>query len=290
MIIFRLILVFFTFCRPLGAQEVRHDDVFLEFRMPHEGIFATFSALVCMLIYYESGQCAGLEVDFQKYGIYYDADHGPNWWEYYCEPISLGNKRDARILPCSNCLVHEIFPKIEELLTLPRILEVIQKHIKIKSHIRRKADFFAEHNFKGFHIIGVHYRGTDRVTDASRVPYEEVVDKVQNYIEECHLVNYRIFVATDEQPFLDLMQTIFPKRILAIPAARSTDRKAVHIGSKTPYLQGEEAMIDCLLLSRSSVLFRCSSWLSTWASAFNPAMPVIMLQGKSRDDWEKFRN
>lgn len=288
MMILRIIFIFLTFSWPLKAA--KYEDTFLHFNMPNEGLFATFSALVCLLMYYEMGQCAGLEVDFEKNGIYYDSLYGPNWWEYYCEPICVGDKKNAQILPCSNCLGLEIFHEIKGFLTWPSILEVIQKHIKIKPHIYHKVDFIAEHYFKDFPIIGVHYRGTDRVTEETRVSYVEVASKVQSYIEEQKLEKYLIFVATDEQPFLDFMQETFPKRVLSIPAARSKDRKAVHIGAKMPYRQGEEAMIDCLLLSRTSVLFRSSSWLSTWSSAFNPSLPVILLQEKSRDDWEMFRN
>lgn len=285
-----LLLFLLAFEGSLDAQVEKYENTFLHFNMPHEGLFATCSALVSLILYYETGQCAGLHVDFEKNGIYYDANHGDNWWEYYFEPICLGDKRNAQILPCSNCLVHEIYPAIEQFLTLPRVLEIIKTHIRVKPHIRRKVEVFAEKHFKGYHIIGVHYRGTDRVTQESRVSYADAAGKVQSYMDEEKLEHYRLFVATDEQPFLDFMQAAFPKRVLSIPAIRSTDGQAIHIKSKTPYRQGEEAMVDCLLLSRASVLFRCGSWLSTWSSAFNPAMPVIMLQGKSLGDREMFRN
>lgn len=285
-----LLIALLPFSCSLDAQVERHENVFLHFNTPHEGLFATCSALVQLLVYYETGYCSGLQVDFERNGMYYDAIHGENWWEYYWEPICLGNKKQAQMLPCSNWLVHEIYPAIEKFLTLPMILDIIKKHIRVKPHIMKKIDYFAGRHFKGFHIIGVHYRGTDRVTEESRVPYAVAVSKIQDYIEAQKLEDYRIFVATDEQAFLDVMKETFTKKILAIAASRSVDGNCIHIKSKTPYEQGEEAMLDCLLLSRASVLFRCGSWLSTWSSAFNPAMPVIMLHGKSRGDREMFRN
>jgi hypothetical protein len=43
------------------------------------------------------------------------------------------------------------------------------------------------------------------------------------------------------------------------------------------YRKGEEALINCLLLSRCSALIRTTSFLSAWASIFNPALPIVLL-------------
>jgi hypothetical protein len=43
------------------------------------------------------------------------------------------------------------------------------------------------------------------------------------------------------------------------------------------YRKGQEALINCLLLSRCSTLIRTTSFLSAWASIFNPGLPIVLL-------------
>jgi hypothetical protein len=44
------------------------------------------------------------------------------------------------------------------------------------------------------------------------------------------------------------------------------------------YRKGEEALINCLLLSRCCALIRTTSFLSAWASIFNPALPIVFAE------------
>jgi hypothetical protein len=43
------------------------------------------------------------------------------------------------------------------------------------------------------------------------------------------------------------------------------------------YKKGEGALIDCLLLSRCNTLIRTTSFLSAWASIFNPKLPIVLV-------------
>lgn len=57
---------------------------------------------------------------------------------------------------------------------------------------------------------------------------------------------------------------------------------AVHHTFKNSYRLGEEAVIDCLLLSQCDILIRTSSNLSLWSTYFNPTLPTILLNQRNQ--------
>jgi len=58
-------------------------------------------------------------------------------------------------------------------------------------------------------------------------------------------------------------------------AIRSVNGKALHVDpAHSPYRVGREALIDCVLLSRTDMLIRTSSNLSLCSTFFNSDLPV----------------
>ena len=154
---------------------------------------------------------------------------------------------------------------------------IIDKYIHPKQHIINKIDHFVENNFKSLFIIGVHYRGTDKQHEAPRVLYKEVKNKVKQEIKQLK-ADYKIFVATDENAFVEYMKMVFPNKICyRSNAIRSDNRQPVHKRHQDQYKCGEDAVLDCILLSRTNLLIRTSSTLSLWSTYFNPDIPVFEL-------------
>jgi hypothetical protein len=89
------------------------------------------------------------------------------------------------------------------------------------------------------------------------------------------LHDYQIFVATDEQGFLDFIHEAFPGKIVCLEMLRATHSEPLHINNSNPYLQGENALVDVILLSKCTFVIRTSSNLSLWSSYLNPFLPVI---------------
>lgn len=241
------------------------------------GMFSTFSYVAGVLNEYEKNPYAGIEVNFKDHGLYYDPSHGQNWWEYYCEPIKLGNAKKGYIKQFDTYQYVYYAHFTEDNLSREEVYKLIQKYIKIKKHIQDKIDKFEHDNFVGHSIISVHYRGTDKSSEAPRVPYDKVIGSVYDYVKDKKLEDYRIFLATDEQEFVDHMQQIFPNKVITYDSKRSLDGKPVHLTTPNNYQVGEEALIDCVLLSRGDILIRTSSNLSMWSAFFNPRIPVVLL-------------
>lgn len=238
-------------------------------------MFSIWMDVLALTHCYEKGMYDGIEVDFKKTGLYYDADHGENWWSYYCEPILLGQQNEHRYVigdPPG-------FPgSIENVVSRHQAHTLIKKYIYIKPEVLNIVDTFQKENFLDQPVIGIHYRGTDKVAqEAIRVPFEDVAFKIQSISFAKGWKHAKIFVATDEQAFLDFMIARYGNRVCFQNAERSSDSNPLHLNHASPYQHGLEAMVDMLLLSRASCLIRTSSNLGRWSTYFNPDMPVYEL-------------
>lgn len=241
------------------------------------GMFSVFDSIAGALHQYDKKIYSGVEVDFHDDGYYYSPEHGLNWWTYYCRPLVLGHKDGSPIqrLSCDACSHHAYFTELY--LQKEQISALIKKYIHIRPHILEKVDQFAAENFSSVPVICVHYRGTDKILEAFPVAYSDVYKRIVDYVKSEDLKEYQVFVATDEAPFLAYLQHLLPGKVLHYSTLLSQDKQPLHTTTQNPYLHGEEALIDCLLLSKGIVLLRTESNLSRWSTYFNPQIPVIKM-------------
>lgn len=238
------------------------------------GFFSVFHTVLGALDAHDRSS-NGLIVDFEDQGLYYDARYGPNWWEYYFEPINFSyNNQPQEKLPTYKKINFALITEFE--MSRARGYELIQKYIRLKPHIQDKLDTFVQQYFAGQRAIGIHYRGTDKKSEEPTVPYETVAHYLDLEISEHN--NIKIFVATDDAHFLAFMRKRFPEKVIALDAIRSQDQNPVHFPhSENAYQKGEEALLDCLLLSRCAKLYKMASNLSNCSAKFNPSIPVVNL-------------
>lgn len=241
------------------------------------GMFSVFCSVLGFLETYGEKQEIGYAIDFEKKGLYYQQDKGPNWWEYYFEPLVKGNRKGSREHLISVQEQHSWGLKTRTM-SRERAAALIAKHIRIKEPIRRKLDAFIEENFRGFTVIGIHYRGTDKNTEAPRVPYERIFEEIDRVTEQCAAEPYKLFIATDEKQFLDASIKRYGNRVIFLPAIRSLDGSPVHTARGRGYQKGEEALLDCLLLAHTDILIRTLSNLSLISLFFNPELPELLIQ------------
>ena len=235
------------------------------------GFFSVFTTVVGALDFYEQQKKAGLRVDFATRGAYFDSRYGNNWWQYYFEPIEIGSKKKAEICTFSDHRKAHFSNDTKYLMKRSRAHYLIKKYIHIKPHIRSKIRSFYNKNFKKRHIIGIHYRGTDKVLEASGVSYEQVLSVLNSVSKKYRKKSIQVFVATDEENFLHYLQEHCPYPVIFYDAIRSTNDKPVHLyQSENNYKKGEDALIDSLLLSKCDYLIKMASNLSDVSLLFNP--------------------
>jgi hypothetical protein len=276
---------FFLFCSQISAEDqpvqAKSNYVLIDELRWDQGMFSALFTVVDYLNNYEKGQFSGLKVDLGTDGLYYEPKYGLNWWGYYFEPLEVGIKEGHPIEHTSKETAHHLAYSADVNLPRQRIAELTKKYIHPKLEILKTVDEFVANNFKKKFVIGIHYRGTDKYREAPLIPYEKVAEIVKNYGTDNHIEDYLIFVATDEQNFLNHMQKAFPGKVICLQCFRSSDGSPIHLVKPSPYSQGKEALIDCLLLSKCNVLLRTSSNLGAWSAFFNPELPVIILSARN---------
>jgi hypothetical protein len=242
------------------------------------GLFSEFRIVLGLLDHYErwKSQYAGLRIDFATRGLYYDAAFGANWWEYYFEPVAIGSSEGAIVSEVSS-IRHDFFADQAERLSRERGAELIELYIRPKPRVRDKIESYIREHFQDAFVIGVHYRGTDKHREAPVVPYSRVRAAVLDVINTEKPTRYKLFLATDEQAFLDYMLAEFPGVVTFRTMFRSVDGKPTHWRDIGNHGKGEDAVIDCLLLSRCQFLIRTASNLSVCSTLFNSTLPQILL-------------
>jgi len=249
------------------------------------GFFSAFNTVVGLLDSYEQGEISGIEIKMGTAGLYYDEAKGPNWWSYYFEPFPMQINDTAPRMYIDGPLYcfHSLRGCVE--MSKHRCNYLVNKYIKIRPEILKEVEVFLKKKVKNQPFVGVHYRGTDKilskpVAEAEYLSPEEAVLKIkQGLLRMPECSTYKIFVATDDQSFLDLMKQEFGKRVCYFEMERSTDGQPIHErgGKSDGYLGGKMVLLDCLVLSRSDFFFRTSSNLGGAVITFNPSLPSIFL-------------
>lgn len=248
----------------------------------NSGFGAVFSSVIATLDMYDQGCYAGVKVDLNE-GMYLDPNYGPNYWEYFFEPINLGDTTAPHHILSGNDVSRLINAGFQ--IPKERGYELIQKYVYLKPHIQKKINKFVKKKFKGYFTIGIHHRGTDKKTEASIVPYSTTLFHVNWWIKNLPKnTKTRIFVATDDQNFLDYIHKLYPDKVIFNHFIRSKGEDPIHYNDnlfKNNYQKGEEALIDLLLLSKCDLfLFPAASAFSMTATKFNPFQTAIPLTGE----------
>jgi hypothetical protein len=213
-------------------------------------------------------------------GCYIDSEIGPNWWQYYFE----NNKFDFRSKFNESRAIRLDHREREMFAILGGTLDAALAHqliteIGLKDWILGKVSKYEQQYFSDRHVIGIHYRGTDKVigqfAESGRVPPKGFI----NYLSGNFANDTFFFVATDEESFLNDMKSNFSSRVLHYDSLRSKDSSPLHYGnsSSSGFKLGEDALIDCLLLSRCREIVRTTSNLSHACRFFNPKLKVTDL-------------
>lgn len=262
---------------PQGWQLSERNSYLLTLPIYNPGMFSVFNTVIGALDYYDRGNISGLRIDFETNGWYYDPIRGNNWWNYYFEPIALGDytSKEEQLFPTYQKIDFAYKAQFE--MPRERAHELIEKYIHVLPHIATSVDEFCKHYFGDDFIIGVHYRGTDKL-EVDPVPYNTVTQHIRTVMAQHPDMHIKIFVATDDARFATYIQEQFPGRVIMRDALRSDNAIGVHMRPDlVPYQKGEDALIDCLLLSRCSLLIKMASNLSDCSLQFNHRIPVIRL-------------
>jgi hypothetical protein len=161
-------------------------------------------------------------------------------------------------------------------LTLANLL--IEKFLIIKKEILHEINIFQSIHFQNKKVLGVHYRGTDKKSEAELISYETVLKNINFYLKKFPETS-SIFLSSDDLNFINYIK----KNILIYPVIfnndsfRSSNDLPIHTTKNNLYEINKDAVINCLLLSKCNTLMKTASILSDWSKLFNPNISLILL-------------
>jgi hypothetical protein len=212
---------------------------------------------------------------------------GPDWFEYFFINLQLSPEDEERIksgeVPI--CRIEGIrqlgLPEnYDSQLNLEIASRLVRKYIGIKSSTLEKVNVFYDRYLKGKFILGIHHRGTDKSAEAPPATYPLFKKSICQFLDQNSNFDC-LFVSSDEQKFVDFIENEFNHTLPVFyhdDQERSKTNVAIHRSKKGDrYKKAEEAVLNCLLLSRSNALIKSASILSGWSKLFNPDLPVILL-------------
>jgi len=201
--------------------------------------------------------------------------------DYFGSLFSIRDAREgpARFVTISSIVELDLGEDYDRMLTIGRASHLIRKYLVVKADVIEEVDDFCRRHFAERRVLGVHYRGTDKVVESPFVPYDRVRRNIDRYLELYPRTD-RVFVATDDARFLDYLQNASLGRGLLCreDSFRSRDGSSIHESSETNKHEiNRDAIVNCLILSRCEALLKTASILSAWSKLFNPRLPVVML-------------
>lgn len=169
---------------------------------------------------------------------------------------------------------------------------IISRFIRPRDYVEAKADRFFQEQLAGPYTIGVHIRGTDAISSEEKRPHRQGSLMLSRYVPEIQRLleghpEARIFMATDEEASRRFMLEQFGSSLIRMyNTIRHTDGQAAGSGPTGAIMpayisgdrdlaarQGEEAVIDYLLLSRCDYLIHNGSSLARTALLKSPSLP-----------------
>ncbi|MEM7703815.1 MAG: hypothetical protein AAF251_17905 [Pseudomonadota bacterium] len=206
------------------------------------------------------------------------SDDSPEWFGAFfvnkadadlSAPRARGFMRDGSDLP-----YHATYTNPAEAQAL------FDRHYAVRPEFVEEVDTLAAANSVGPRTLAIHYRGTDKYTEAPAQAMRDVLDRIARYIDTLDGVE-NVFVASDVAPFVEATgQGIAGLPVFSLDdAVRSSTDTPVHTQSfhASNMAMGRDALLNCLMLARCGWMCRTTSLLSAWSAIFNPEIEVAIL-------------
>jgi hypothetical protein len=198
---------------------------------------------------------------------------GKDYFAYFFENIQLSEEdtlkiknKKIRISKISHISQLGLPENYDLKLTIRNAAGLIAKYIRIKEDVIDEVNSFCAAYF-GNHVLGLHYRGTDKKEEAPRVDWEKVARNVQYYLKNSSLTDC-VFISSDEIDFIHYIEKRLNREFPRVSVIYRNDRYRSH-NSRSLHLRfggdnyhkGRDALVNCLLLSKCDVLMKTASIL-----------------------------
>jgi|GEM_PF-2019780 len=245
------------------------------------GLFACFYCILYGVYICEMENLIPIVVLDEKH-LYYDPKKGNNIFNYFFkqEKISTVGLTKMRVQHpaiflhwCRNSTNEK---RISFLL--------IDKYFELKIDIKRSINSFYNAHIKGLRVLGVHYRGTDKITETPILAFSEYEKKI-DYLFKNNMCD-KLFFVTDELHLRSYVRRKYKDRVIFYTLeadyekVQANEKAGLHFsGLASPYLLAKDALTECYLLSKCTMFLSSGrSSMSLFATFLNPQMVHVIIE------------
>ena len=277
------------------ARELSQDKVFyiIHVMPPGNGMFSNVAhvleqavvaeklSLLPIVDMYKFKTLYNEDFTFNNFKTLYKEDFTLNAYEYYFNQLcdySLDHAYNSQLIlgnPKPNCKL--MYPPLDV------AIERYKKYFKPKEYILRIVESFRKDHFDSKKVLGIHWRGGDMKTaPRHHTPPSEhdIINATYNILNNQHVD--KIFVATEQQRYLDILKKRFGSMLLYTDYYRTYENINAYWVTPQPrkfhmYKLGLEIIIDALLLSHVDYLI--AGGVDGVANGSNVSLTAQILNG-----------
>lgn len=150
---------------------------------------------------------------------------------------------------------------------------LIEPYIQIQPCIQTKIDNFFLQNIAGKKTIGIHLRGKFISNEVLTVPVEKICQEANLFAAQ----GYQFFIATDQYPLLEQAKKLLKGKVIYYKYPKAEYTTSPFKSQQLNPQDGEDVLIEALLLSKCDYLIHTLSQVSTTILYFNPDLPHTVL-------------
>jgi hypothetical protein len=269
-----------------GARRHRHQRILaggipawaVTLHSPRNGLFAH---LTWCLALWARAQKQGSRITIRGTSPQYGREDGSvDWFGTLFlnrEPVQLESPRHELTMR-----EYEEWPEFnrgEGSRSLAEAAALFHRYSGLRPEIVTEVEQFCATHWGPEQVLGVHYRGTDKRLEAPPVSMEAMIAHVKAAVALWPELK-TIFVATDEERFPLALRLALPgHRIVSVDGVlrSSSDQAVHHMAGVDGLARARQAVFDCAVLSRTTLVLKTASMLSGWSGILSPKLPMILV-------------
>lgn len=145
---------------------------------------------------------------------------------------------------------------------------LIDPFIKLQPWVQEKINSFWTSKMKGKKVVGIHLRGKFLGRETIPVPASDILNEAKKYVQQ----GYLCFAATDQKPLLEEAKKVLGKNLIYYEVYRANQTTSPYMPQQLAPTNGEDVLIETLLLSKCDYFIHTLSQVSTAVLYFNPSL------------------
>lgn len=246
------------------------------------GLFACFYCILYGLYICEMEDIKPVVV-LGDSNLYFEQEKGSNVFTYFYRKSHRKNEEDLSGLAKMTISDPGHFLSWCRISTSEKIISnlLINKYFILKNSIQKPIDDFVRTHMQGHKVVGVHFRGTDKVKETPLLDFTAYEHRIGLMLTSG--ICDRFFFATDELHLREYVRKKYKEKVimhdLRSAYAAAPTRAGLHFSHTTPYLSALDALTECYVLSSCQFLLSSSkSSMSLFATFLNPDLLHLVIE------------